>query len=74
MIGTIFELVTGRPWLTVRSMAAEFGPPPAVYFEDELARLSDEDLMEGPQRRAPRRPPLPRGPDGALAGVDARAR
>jgi hypothetical protein len=56
MIGWIYELVTRRPWLTVRSMAAEFGPPPAVVYSEELAGLSDLDLICGPQRRAPCRP------------------
>lgn len=30
---------------TTRSMAAEFGPPPAVRYP-ELARYSDAELME----------------------------
>jgi len=67
----IAELLRGT---TVRSMAAEFGPPPAVHFAAELAGRSDEDLVRGPQRRAPRRPPLPRGPDGALVIVDVNSR
>lgn len=54
MIDRLYELVTGRPWLTVRSMADEFGPPPAVHFAAELAGRSDADLIHGPQRRAPR--------------------
>lgn len=67
MIGTIYELVTGRPWLTVRSMAAEFGPPPAIHFADELAGLTDAQLYAGPQRRAPRRQGAPG--DAVLAGL-----
>ena len=46
MIAFLYELVTGRPWITVRSMAAEFGPPPAVEFEYELRHMrSDLVLM-----------------------------
>lgn len=44
---------------TVRSMAAEFGPPPAVHFAAELAGLTDLDLICGPQRLAPVRPETP---------------
>jgi hypothetical protein len=53
LIGAVYEAVTGRPWWTVRSMAAEFGPPPAVYYAAELAGLSGEELLAGPQRRSP---------------------
>lgn len=74
MIGWIYEMATGRPWLTVRSMRDEFGPPPAEHFAAELAGLSDGELIAGPQRRAPRRPPLPRGPDGASVPVHAHSR
>lgn len=55
MIGWLYEWVTGRPWLTVRSMAEEFGPPPAVYFAEELAGRSDAELIAGPQRLSPGR-------------------
>lgn len=53
LVGRLYEALTGRPWLTVRSMAEEFGPPPAVYFARELAGLTDAQLVAGPQRRAP---------------------
>ena len=42
-------------------IAAEFGPPPAVVYADELAGLTDLELIRGSQRRAPRRP-------GAIGG------
>ncbi|GIJ66234.1 hypothetical protein Voc01_011510 [Virgisporangium ochraceum] len=51
----LFRAVTGRPWVTVRSMRDEFGPPPAEHFAGELAGLGDDELLAGPQRRAPRR-------------------
>ncbi|WP_203926217.1 hypothetical protein [Virgisporangium ochraceum] len=36
-------------------MRDEFGPPPAEHFAGELAGLGDDELLAGPQRRAPRR-------------------
>ncbi|MBW6432195.1 hypothetical protein KZ829_00345 [Actinoplanes hulinensis] len=38
------ELVTGRPRLTVRSAAVEFGPPPGAVYEAELSAFSDAEL------------------------------
>lgn len=46
MIKTLYEAATGRPWTTVRSCTAEYGPPPAVVYADELADLTDADLFE----------------------------
>lgn len=34
-------------------VSAGLGPPPAVYFADDLAGLSDAALIHGPQRRSP---------------------
>lgn len=52
LTGVLRELLGGT---TVRSMAAEYGPPPAVHYAVELAGLDDAALLAGPQRRAPRR-------------------
>jgi hypothetical protein len=50
MIKELYELLTGRPWTTVRSAAAEFGPPPGALFAEELARFHDAELYAyGPQ-------------------------
>lgn len=46
----LVELAARR---TVRSMAAEFGPPPAVVFAAELEGLSARDIIRGPQRLSP---------------------
>ena len=40
----LFELLTGKPYTTTRSMAAEFGPPPAARYP-ELAQRSDWELL-----------------------------
>lgn len=45
MIRELYELVTGRPWIQVRSVAAEFGAPKAVRYAEELSRLSDGELL-----------------------------
>lgn len=45
MFERIYEKVTGRPYLTVRSMAAEFGPTPATRYP-ELLDHSDAELVE----------------------------
>jgi hypothetical protein len=45
VIGWLYEKTTGTPWTTTRSMAAEFGPPPAVQFSNELLRLTDDELL-----------------------------
>jgi hypothetical protein len=44
MLQRLYELVTGRPWTTVRSAAAEFGPPPGARYAAELSRFSDAEL------------------------------
>jgi len=45
VIKLLYEKVTGRPWTTTRSMAEEFGPPPAARHP-ELARYSDAELYQ----------------------------
>lgn len=50
MIARIFEAVTGRPWITTRSAAVEFGPPPGARYAAELAAYTDAELIaRGPQ-------------------------
>lgn len=44
IISSLYLRLTGRPYITTRSMAAEFGPPPAVAYP-ELADYTDEELM-----------------------------
>lgn len=44
MIRRLYELLTGRPYITTRSMVDEFGPPPAVRYP-ELLDYTDEELM-----------------------------
>lgn len=44
MLARLFELVTGRPYITGRSMAAEFGPTWATRYP-ELAQRSDAELI-----------------------------
>jgi hypothetical protein len=44
MLKGLYELVTGKPWTTVRSAAAEFGPPPGAVYRAELGRFSDAEL------------------------------
>jgi hypothetical protein len=41
----LWERLTGRPYWTAWSAAAEFGPPPAVEFAEQLAGMSDLDLI-----------------------------
>jgi hypothetical protein len=45
MITRLYELLTGQPWTTTRSMAAEFGPPPAARYATQLAAYSDAELI-----------------------------
>lgn len=40
----LFELLTGTPYRTVRSMAAEYGPTWATRYP-ELAQRSDHELI-----------------------------
>jgi hypothetical protein len=49
MIRRLYERLTGQPWATTRSMAAEFGPPPAVRYP-ELAAYSDLELIQREMR------------------------
>jgi hypothetical protein len=44
MLKELYELVTRRPWTTVRSATAEFGPPPGAVYRDELSQFSDVEL------------------------------
>ena len=44
MIRWLYEVVTGTPWTTGRSMAAEFGPTLATRHP-ELSLYSDRDLV-----------------------------
>lgn len=44
MIRDLYERATGRPWLTVRSASAEFGPPPGARYADVLDQYTDADL------------------------------
>lgn len=45
MIKFLYEKVTGTPWTTTRSAAAEFGPPPAVEFATDLVWLTDSEVL-----------------------------
>ncbi len=45
MIGFVYEMVTGKPWRTVRSAAAEFGPSAGAVYAAELSRYSDAELL-----------------------------
>jgi hypothetical protein len=47
MIARLFQALTGRPWTTVRSCTAEFGPPPGARYAAELAAYSDAELITG---------------------------
>ncbi|MEU4424819.1 hypothetical protein AB0F81_29725 [Actinoplanes sp. NPDC024001] len=50
MIDRLYELVTGTPWTTVHSAAAEFGCPPGALYAEQLAQYSDAELIAyGPQ-------------------------
>lgn len=45
ILETLWERATGTPYRTVRSAAAEFGPPPAVVHADRLGALSDYEVL-----------------------------
>ena len=45
MIPRLYELFTGRAWTTVRSMAAEYGPPPGARYAAELSGYTDTELI-----------------------------
>jgi hypothetical protein len=45
MIAALYEFFTGRPWITVRSAAVEFGPPPGAVHAERLARFTDAELL-----------------------------
>ena len=44
IVERLFELLTGTPYRTVRSMAAEYGPTLATRYP-ELAQRSDHELI-----------------------------
>jgi hypothetical protein len=46
VIRRLWERLTGTPWTTTRSMAAEYGPPPGALFAAELAEYSDAELVK----------------------------
>lgn len=45
MIPRLYELLTGRPWTTTRSMSTEYGPPPGAVYATQLAAYTDRDLI-----------------------------
>jgi hypothetical protein len=45
MIRRLYETLTGRPWTTMRSAAAEFGPPPGARYAAALAAYTDAELI-----------------------------
>lgn len=45
ILSYVYEKVTGQPYLTTVSMAAQYGPPPAVEFAAELAAYTDAELL-----------------------------
>lgn len=61
MLARLYEALTGKPYTTVRSMAAEFGPPPAVRYRDRLANLTDAELIQGDWREVAARESARRG-------------
>jgi|ADGO01.1.fsa_nt_gi hypothetical protein len=44
IVERLFELLTGKPWTSTRSMAAEFGPPLASRYP-ELLDYTDHELL-----------------------------
>ena len=65
MFRRLYETLTGRPWTTTRSAAAEFGPLPGARYAGQLAAYTDAELIAyGEQiltqlRASPRRHPPP---------------
>ena len=50
LIEVLYERLTGRPYWTGRSCAAEKGPPPGALYAAKLAAYSDMELvMYGPE-------------------------
>jgi hypothetical protein len=45
MIRRLYETLTGRPWMTVRSCTTEYGPPPGARYAAQLAVYSDAQLI-----------------------------
>ena len=45
MFRRLYETLTGRPWTTTRSAAAEFGPPPGARYAGQLASYTDPELI-----------------------------
>lgn len=44
LLASVYERMTGRPYYTTRCASAEFGPPAAAVYADELACLSGDAL------------------------------
>jgi len=58
VIRWLYERITGKPYLTVRSAAAELGPPPAAQYPEmlsysagELIRRERDELLAEIRRR-----------------------
>ena len=45
MLAALYEWLTGRPWRTTRSCAAEFGPPPGALYAEALRHYTDAELI-----------------------------
>lgn len=45
MISRIYRALTGKPWITSRSAAAEYGPPPGARYAVQLAAYTDAELI-----------------------------
>lgn len=46
----LWEKLTGTPWKTTRSAAAEFGPPPGARYARDLEALTNTEVaMYGEQ-------------------------
>jgi hypothetical protein len=70
MIPRLYELLTGRRWTSVRSMTAEFGPPPGTVYAIELAGYTDAELIaNGEQILAHLRTRHPRHPTTGHPGT-----
>lgn len=45
MLRRLYQWLTGKPWITTRSCAREFGPPPGAIYAEALRRYSDAQLI-----------------------------